>query len=562
MRKPALSELTLEEKIGQLLMLHAGFLMKSEEVDENGKHANRDSGEVDAILQKYPYGGVWSFGAVRMDVANLAEMTYGKKYSVVDNRKFFEKLNQNLRIPLLVGMDSESGTGYMFSDGTTTCNSLTMGAANDEQACFELNKSISQEALAAGGNWRWSPVVDMPNRLNGASAGRSYSEDPDQMIRMAIAAIRGTESAGVASTVKHFPGDDGLNIWDSHLVSTVNRLSLEDWEKGQGRIFQEIIDAGVMSVMVGHVGFPTVDDEKIGGKYIPSTVSRKVIQGLLREKMGFKGVVITDAVVMTGLTSLFSYEEMIIRTINAGNDVILGLKPYDMEIVRDAVLDGRIPMERIDESCQRVLDMKEKIGLFKDEKEEIDITQVSRRTAEINRQIAEKSITLLYQKNEILPLSPEKIKKVGIIWSSHSPVPAEEMLATTIEEFHSRGAEVEIRSGNVGKWDIERFDRETDLILYIGYIAPHVPFGMPVFSGGVMQTYAGAFTCGLEKTVGISMGYPYIHLDAMQGAPTFINTYSPSPESQKALVRAMYGEIPFMGSSPVDIEPKVRLVYC
>ena len=171
-----------------------------------------------------------------------------------------------------------------------------------------------------------------------------------------------------------------------------------------------MINEGVDSVMVGHIAFPAVDDTKRNGKYIPATMSKKIVTGLLREKMGFKGVIITDGITMASLTSFCDYEDMLIGLINAGNDILLGVNPYDYEIIEKAVLDGRIPMSRIDESAERVLALKEKIGLFDDNRQEYKMSEESKKTVEIDRKIAEKSITLLYDNLNILPLKKENIK--------------------------------------------------------------------------------------------------------------------------------------------------------
>lgn len=561
MRRPLLSELTLEEKVLQMLMLGQHKLFGK---IEDGKEMRRSEEEVEACLKRYPYGSLWCFGRVKMSSTNMAEhCEANEKPTLEDNRRFVEKVSKHSRIPMLFAMDCEKGAGPVFSDATTTTKGLAVGAANSEELTFELSAAIASEMKAAGANWRWYPVVDMPNRLANVSVGRSYSDNPERLVKLATAAIRGSESERVASTVKHFPGCDPYEIRDAHLVTTMIQISYEEWEKTQGKVFKDMIDAGVMSIMTTHSAFPAVDDEKLGGQYIPATFSKKIIQGILREKMGFEGVIITDGIDMGGMSSVCSYEEKIIRAINAGHDVILGAGPYDSDFVCQAVLDGRIPMERIDESCNRVLDMKEKLGLFDEtEEEQIDVPKANRRTEEADREIAEASITLLYDRNQILPLLEEKVKKVGIIWSSHSKQPAEEALAVMRAELEKRGAEVEILSGHVVKAVIDRLAAEKDMIFYIGYVASHIPMGTAFLNGDVVQTYTDAFSAGNEKSIGISMGYPYLHHDCMQGANTFINIYEPAPESQKALVKALYGEIPFQGTSPLDIEPKLRYVYC
>ncbi|MBR4891491.1 MAG: hypothetical protein IKU15_09455 [Clostridia bacterium] len=556
MKRPQLSELTLDEKISQLLLLRQGHLTNI--VDGDPREKTKEQRE--ELMRTNHFTGLWSYGRVKMETANLAEE--GGKVSAAEQKALIDEANANVKIPLLVGVDCENGAGYSFGGGTKIGTLAMIGAANDEELTYKLNAAVAREIKASGANWRWSPIVDTRGRFDPGTL-RAFSDNPEKIIKLATAAMRGTESEGVAATIKHFPGKDIYNFRDSHLATTDLTYTLEEWEQGQGRIFQALIDAGASTMMSTHIAFPAVDDEMRNGMYVPSTLSKKILQGLLRDKMGFDGVLVTDAIVMAGLTSYCSYEEILIRSINAGHDVILGVAPDDFYTVRQAVLDGRIPMERVDESCERVLKLKEKLGLFNEEQEEIDIVEQAKITSELNRKVAEKSITLLYDHNDLLPVSKEKVHSVAIVAASHSNVFFED-LCVMKEEFEQRGAKTDIYAQPFegGAKTLRRIEKEYDLIIYAAYVAMHQPLGMPSLYGEQAGLFFSAFRNGTEKTIGVSMGYPYLHFDMMTGARTFINTYSPSPESQKAFVKAIYGEIPFEGVSPFDIEPKLRLIYC
>ena len=506
------------------------------------------------------FGGLWSYGRVKMETANVAEE--GTRVSVKEQKELIDECLKNVKIPLLVGVDCENGAGYTFLDGTKVGTSAMIGAADDEELTYKLNAAVAREIKASGANWRWGPIVDTRGRFS-PGITRTFSDDHEKIIKHAIAAMRGTESEGVVATIKHFPGHDIYNFRDSHLTSTYLTYSLEEWENGQGKIFRELINAGASSIMSTHTAFPAVDDEMVNGNYIPATLSNKIIQGLLRDKMGFEGVLITDAIMMSGLTNFCSHEEILIRSINAGHDVLLGVAPDDFDIVHKAVLDGRIPMERIDESCERVLKLKEKIGLFDVKKGEINMEEQVLITSEINEKLAKKSITLLYDHNDLLPVSKEKVRKVAIIAASHMNSFFDDIYVMK-DEFEKRGAKTDIYAQpfDGGAKTIRRIEREYDLIIYAAYVAMHQPLGMPSLYGEQAGLFFSAFKNGVEKTIGVSMGYPYLHFDMMTGARTFINTYSNSPECQKAFVSAIYGEIPFDGISPFDVEPKLRLVYC
>ena len=561
MEKPSISELSLTEKIAQLLMVSQGHL---EYRFENNGMVARTMDEVNEIMTKYQYGSIYAYGAVgkpKLDADGITNVTGMGQVTTEQHKSWLNALQKNVRLPMLFGMDSENGLRYAFKDASQAAPPLSIGAANDEELTRKLAKGIALEHKAAGSNWRWAPVLDIGNRFSGLLIGRTYSDDIERLTRLATATMQGMESENVATTVKHFPGADIYEFRDSHIVTTVINSSLEEWEEKQGKVFQNMIDAGVMTIMTSHTAFPAVDDEKIKGNYIPASFSKKIITDLLRKKMGFEGVIITDDVAMGGITTICSREEKLIRMINAGHDILLGVDPYDFDLVYNAVCDGRIPMERIDKSCERVLALKEKIGLFDEKnKQEVDIWEANKIITETSRGIAEKSITLLYDKNNLLPLSKETIKKVAIVCVSHAAKTIEQ-LEVMKTEFEKRGAKTDLYDG-VNRETYANIVDQHDFIVYVGHISQHRPLGMPSFYDEKMDCFRSAFTRDKEKSMGVSTGYPYVHHDAMQGADTFANIYSCAPECQKAFVKAVYGEIPFVGTSPIDIEPKLRYVYC
>lgn len=559
MERPVLNEMPLREKIAQILMIHQTAL-KSKIVE--GKRTLRTMEEIKEIMEKYQYGSMYAAGGdtVRIDEEDPNRIIASTKCRSDQYKQWLAALQKQVRLPMLIAMDSARGLGYRFEDASETVGALAVGAANDEKLTEDLYAGIAREHRAVGSNWRWAPVVDIPNRFSSVSVGRSFSDDVNLMSKHVRATIRGMEKEKVATTVKHFPGDDPYEFRDSHLITPAIHLSLEDWEKEQGKAFQNAIDEGVMTIMTSHKAFPAVDDEKINGRYIPASLSEKVIEGLLRKKMGFKGVIITDDVNMAGLTTYCSREERLVKLINAGHDMILGVQVDDLDLVYQAVCDGKISMERIDASCERVLALKERIGLFEETQETVDMAEANKMVSVANCKIAEKAITLLYDRNGMLPISGEKVKKVAIIGIAHSPV-----LMTLLESmkaaFEERGALVSMYEG-INADNYNQMAEEHDLVIYCGHISHHRPMGMPSFYDEKMRCFWYAFTRDNHKAIGVSTGYPYIHYDCMAAANTFVNLYSYDKETLTAFVKAIYGEIPFRGKSPIDIEPKLRYIYC
>ena len=563
MIKPKLTEMTLREKIGQCLLVYQWDIYDKVEVGYD--YSKSDEDKVRALHEKEGFGTLYgeqvgifyaSADSGEEHALDISENGDLKVFSA-PYKKFIDKQGSYLKIPPLVAVDCERGTSRIFEDGSDVCNGAAIGAADDDALTYKFGASIARELRAGGINWRWYPVTDIGSR-NSAATGRSIAfDDNERMIRLSKALIKGMQSEGVAACVKHFPGYDRFDGRDSHFTASLNSNTVEEWWAEQGRIFKDIISDGVYSVMISHTAFPAADDTMINGKYVPSTLSKKIITDLLKKEIGFDGVVITDGITMAALFSLLPYEELIVGLINAGNDVILGAKLESGDIIEKAVLDGRIPMERIDDACQRVLDMKEKIGLFKDDYNDIPYTMADTApvTKKINSEIADKSMTLVRDRHNALPIDKSKIKKVSVIVSSHSDKFIDE-LGTLKEEFEKRGAEVYMQRRLKNTAEIKEISETSDLIIYAAFVEGHIPKGEMRLFGEECETFYYAFNHGKEKSIGVSFGYPYIHYDIMENADVFINAYNKSPEAQKAFVKAIFGEIEITGKSPVLLIPR------
>jgi len=563
MKKPLLSELSLREKIGQTLLVYQWDIYDKIEVGYD--FSKSDENKVRKLHEKEQFGTLYGeqvgifYASSDADDDHALDISESGDLKVLSTpyKKFIEHQSSYLKIPPLVAADCERGASRIFTDMSPVCNGAAIGAANSEELAFEITAAVSRELRCGGINWRWYPVTDIGSRY-GAATGRSVAiDDPDRMIRLSKAMIRGAESEGVASCIKHFPGNDRQDTRDSHFTSPKNSDTKEEWWAEQGRIFKELIDFGVQSVMISHKAFPAFDDTMINGKYIPSTISKKVITDLLKGELGFDGVVITDGITMGALFNLMPYEELIVALINAGNDVILGAKLSSGDIIEKAVLEGRIPMSRIDDACQRVLDLKEKIGLFEDDCGNLPYTseEAASVTRRVNGEIARRSMTLVRDRNNLFPIDKKNIKKVSVIVSSHRDEFIDD-LQPLKEAFEERGIEVYMQRRLKNTPELERISADSDLIIYAAFVESHIPKGGMKLFGKECETYYYAFNHGKEKSIGVSFGYPYIHYDIMENADAFVNAYNKSPEAQRAFVEAIFAEIEFLGKSPVLLEPR------
>ncbi len=552
MKKPLLSEMTLREKIGQTIIPYQYDINRKTEVDAS---ILRTKEEKAAFLRERQPGTLWvqpGAGSRGFDVSWEAEHQDESE----EFREWILEEDACLNIHALVCTDAENGIKWAIKDLSETPTEAAIGAANDPELTYKLGQAVGKELRSAGINWVWGPVVDIVGRFN--SNTRAYCQnDPDRMVTLANAYIRGVQSVGVAATAKHFPGGDRKEYRDSHFVSTKNISTMDEWWAEQGKIFQDVIDDGVYSVMISHKAFPAADDTKIKGRYLPSTLSYKVITELLKEKMGFKGVVVTDGIAMAALSSFYEEEELIIKLIQAGNDILLGVRSLRaVDILEAAVLDGQIPEARIDDACQRILDMKEKMGMFTEEywQERFKAEELVPETQKICKAISQKSITLVRDENNLLPLDKEKIKNVTIICSTHTDSFFGN-LEVVKKAFEARGANVKLQRRLKNNEELAEISKNSDLILYAVYIEGHRPKGWITLFGEECETYLYAFSSGAAKSMGVSFGYPYVHYNIMEGANTFVNTYSPSAEQMESFVEALYGEVPMSGVSPVDIDP-------
>lgn len=544
MKKPRLQDMTLRERIGQTGVVRTDHVY--------GKKG---------FLEKNPFGGLWTRHAHIYETAvNNAENTHSKgldyRYTKeCDN--WIKELNSELKIPLLAAIDAETGAADAIPGTSRMPSAATLGATRSEELAYDLGYNVASEALVSGANWIWGPVADNACMFSGVSLNRTPAADMDLSARLLKAEIKGMQTAGVAATAKHFPGVDKREYRDPHFTLAYIGYTMEEWEEYQAPLFQELIDAGVYSVMVGHMAFPAADDTVINGEMLPATLSYPIITGILKEKMGFKGVVVTDAVEMRGLDAIYQGKQLYVELLKAGNDMLLGPCDADyIDLVEQAVLDGELSEERINDACQRVLDMKEKLGLFDDGYcVGGGVTpEMLERTARTNREIARKGISLLCDKAGLLPISEEKVKKVMISYIGYSEQ-AYDALAYMVDAFAAHGAQADVRKGMDGR--IREYDQTYDLIVYASFIGPHSPLGYPYFVHDIMYNFCHVLAHAREKSLGVSLGSPFLYHDFFSAMPTFINTYGFCKELCEEFVNSLYGEFPLNTELPYPIRPEM-----
>lgn len=545
--KPRLEDLTLREKIGQTCIIR--------------EFSYKDTGDYKKYFTENPVGCTWSCGEKREDFAKIqADLGGNIEEGYIDDlhKDFVNVVNRLVKVPTIPVMDANNGIPQSKVPGHAGLPFATgLGATRDPELAFEYGRLLGLDLRLAGIRWLWSPVADNSEHFKDL---RELSSDHENNATLLAAFIKGVQSAGVATGAKHFPGSDPYEYRDTHFCTASYSQSFEYWEKTQAIEFKACIEAGADSIMVGHDTFRAVDDTLVDGRLLPCTLSEKVITGLIKGKMGFKGVVITDDAAMKAFTAVYGSKKSYIAALNAGIDMILGPTDLDyIDIVEEAVKNGEISERRIDDACQRVLDMKDKYGIFEagpythpteEEREEIRV-----KIHALSEKIAAKGLTMTVNSAGMVPLNRNNIKKVKMVYMGYSDN-CYENLQYAVDEFARYGAKCELQR-NFSDEDNKTL-KDYDLIIYATYIGLFAPEGGPFFFGKDCWSLQKIMTVEIDKSIGVSFGNPDIYFNYFTAAKTFVNCYGYNEESVRGFVKGLYGDITFTDYAPFPLNPITR----
>ena len=391
-----IASMTTEEKIGQLFM---------------NMVADRSEEALRASVRKYHFAGT--------------------RYRSVSAEELYEQnriLQDESRIPLLVASNCEAGGNGGVGGGTPLANGAALAAINDEDASYKVGYMSAQEGGAIGCNWNFAPVSDILfNWRNSVVQVRAINNNTDDVCRLAKAFAMGVQDAGLAACIKHFPGD-GTEENDQHLMMGLNDLTCEEWDATFGKVYKTMIDAGVMTFMAGHIAQPAYQRKLAGrelkdSEILPATLCHELITGLLKEKLGFNGLVVTDASHMVGMTAVMPRHLQVPTAIAAGCDLFLFFDEQDFGFMMDGYKNGIITEERLSDALHRTLGLKAALGLHKKKaagtimppKE--DLAKVGcKEHIEAAHELADRFITLVKDTQKALPLDPAKQKKIKLVY--------------------------------------------------------------------------------------------------------------------------------------------------
>lgn len=540
-------KMSLAEKLGQLLM-----------VPFFGRFTSTDSAEYKELLRAVEEQRVGGFMlATRQGPQGIA------RAQVVPTAELTNELQAHAEIPLLFGADFERGAVMRLEEGTSFPHAMAIAATGSPQDAYELGRVTALEARAAGIHWIFAPDADVnSNPANPIINTRSFGEDPHRVASYVAAFTHGVEENGALATAKHFPGHGDTNI-DSHLDlprTNANRARLDQVELVP---FRAAIAAGVSAVMTGHLSVPALEPNE----NIPATLSQEILTGLLRKKMRFDGLIVTDALDMAGVAARFSPGEVAVRAILAGADVLLIPPNPDAALaaLAEAVESGRLPVARVDASVKRILRAKAKLGLHSESL--VDATALSKNFAQgefaiTSQGIADRSVTLLRDLENILPLDatrPLRILLLAIAGDADS-APAEYLereLQWRADSLQVVRVDTRYSTASLAKVPAtETYD------VIIAALLVRVADRKDSVSLPPEQIQIVENLFKLPKPVIVAcFGSPYL-IEKFPQAPTWIAAFSTADVSQRAVARALFGEIAVGGKIPVSVpnaKPPVKI---
>ncbi len=532
--------MSIDEKVGQLFFV-----------------IGQDENQVDIkkFIKKYQPGG----------------MMYRPDQSEKIKREIYTAQNTS-KIPMFFAANLESGGNGIVSEGTWFGNPLQMAATDDPHSAYELGNVSGEEAAQVGNNMSFAPIVDIDkNFFNPIMNTRTFGSDKNRVMRMADAQVKGLKDNKIIPVIKHFPGD-GVDDRDQHLVSSVNSLSADDWMNSYGEIYHHLIDAGIPSVMIAHIMQPAwerklkpgIEDKDLR----PASSSKLLINGLLRNVLKFNGLAITDATPMIGYNAAMARKDLLPATINAGIDMILFNKNIDEDyhFIHEAIDNGTLSMKRVDEAVTRILGTKLAQGIMNTKGELTllppkEINLHSDEHKKLAEEVAKKSVTLVKDRDQLLPLTPEKYPRVRLVVLGDSDdggfKEGGHVTQTFKDALEKEGFKVTLFDRKnldfheMFEEGVEDMENKFDLAFYVANVETASNQTTTRLDWIHLMAADSPWYMKSIPTVFVSTANPY-HLYDIPNVSTFINAYTGNQASIDAIMRKVTGKEKFEGKSPVD----------
>jgi len=522
-------KLSLEEKVGQCLL-----------VSFTGK--DRPSDELREIIERYKPAGITLFRSQNIDEpTQLRELNQS-----------LQRLARDFDLPpFLIAADQEGGQLMALGRGTPLPGNMALGATGSEDLACRVGEVLGRELAAVGVNLDYAPCADVNlNTQNPVVGVRSFGEGPVEVARLTAALIRGIQSQGVAATVKHFPGHGDVTS-DSHHGLPIVSHSLERLRAVEFPPFRSAIEAGVKLVMTAHIGLPAID----GPHAPPATLSPNILQGVLRRELGFEGVIVTDAMNMRAIRQEGAIGEEAVRALSAGADLLLLVSNLDeceliFKTIIGALKSGRLDERTISQSAQRVLALKEWLSK-QPAAPDLSVVDCAEHRS-LAQEIADASITLVRDQNNLLPLCLRPDRRLAVIIPKPLDLtPADTssyvtpQLAAALREYHPR----------VEEFLIPYAPNENDIASLLTQLHSFDAVIIGTINAFQQEGQAALVRKSLKlkiPTVIAALRLPY-DLTVFPEAPVYLCTYGILEPSMRALAKAVFGQGGIKGRLPVAI---------
>jgi len=547
-----MKKMSVDEKIGQLI--HVGI---------NARYQNQDSAEFKEIKRQVIENKV---GGITVFVGGVYETVH-----------LMNRMQELAETPLLISADFETGVGMRFEDTLNFPWNMAIAATGNPEYARREGVIAARESRALGVQWAFAPTVDVNNNADNPVINvRSYGENPQDVARFAVAFTEGLQSRGVLATAKHFPGHGDTAV-DSHRGLPLINFSRERLEQIELVPFKSVLAAGIGSVMVAHISLPQIDSteikplkQSIKASYteseviteaatMPATLSPSVVTKMLREEMKFDGLVVTDALDMSGLTIYFNQDEAAVRAFLAGADVLIKPASADLAIkgLKEAVASGKISEQRLNESVRKQLAWKYELGLAKQKitsLDAIDTTVSGMQTRQLADEIGANAMTLVKNESKNLPLAKGAKATVLCITNGEDRFFVGNTFTQALRSAGMQAERIVIDERSTPKEIGEAIEKAKTSEIVIAGLFGRVRSGAKN-SVGLPDAGAQVLREVLQQkpdTIGVSFGNPYL-LKSFSEMKSYVVAYGDMPSLQRAAARALSGEIDFIGKLPISI---------
>src|SRR6266403_430243 len=533
-----LRKMTVDETIGQLLF-----------TTYHGSSTATDTAAYQQIMHD----------VTDLHVGGFINITHGSPLGIVKSQAYptailNNQLQAKSNLPLLIGADFERGTAMRLDEGTSFPTAMALAAGGDSKDAYTMGKITALESRAVGVHWVYAPDADVNNNPgNPIINTRSFGEDPARVAEFVSEFVRGVLENGGLATAKHFPGH-GDTAADSHIDLPVIRADRARLNTLELVPFRAAISAGASSIMTGHLNVPSLEPDP----NTPATLSQNILTGLLRDEMGYQGLIVTDAMDMGGITVRYAPGEAAVRAIVAGIDALLMSPVPDaaFEALQAAVKSGRISKARLDASVRRILQAKARLGLHANRL--VDVNAINQKFASVAwqkeaQEISDRGVTLLRDTPHRLPLDATKPSRALLLafYADPEPYPGDDLERELRSRFDSLTTlRADTRFVNAGilklpppdSYDVAilaLFVRVSDRKGNVDVPAEQEALAEQIYKAG-------------KPVITVGFGSPYL-IERFPQAETWIGAFGISDVAQISMARALFGEIPIRGHLPVTI---------